>query len=122
IRDFHVTGVQTCALPISAPPTPRLVEVSAQQPDLGEDHAVSGALLVASAGLRTEWELIAIAAACRDARHRLAGVVVARPVRTAKAQPAERPAEADDQQLEGASLRPTAVTRSRCSARNGSWR
>jgi len=87
----------------AAPPTPRLVEVSAQQPDLGEDHAVSGALLVASAGLRTEWELIAIAEACRDAGHRLAGVVVARPVRTAKAQPAERPDEAVDQQLVGAS-------------------
>src|SRR5690606_23267530 len=106
----------------AAPPTPRLVEVSAQQPDLGEDHAVSGALLVASAGLRTARELIAIAEACRDAGLRLAVVAGARPAGTAKGRPAERPDEAVDHQLVGASRRPIAGTRSGCSTGNGWWR
>src|SRR5690606_39592767 len=44
IRDFHVTGVQTCALPISCPGRCRRVS---WQGDNGFDHPVSGTLLCA---------------------------------------------------------------------------
>src|SRR5690606_39975588 len=41
IRDFHVTGVQTCALPISAGPDPRLgCRPGPQGPALGPARAL----------------------------------------------------------------------------------
>lgn len=89
--------------PVAQRPTLRLAEVSARQPDVPEDHSVSGALLITSAGRRTDWELVALAEACRDTGHRLAGVVVARPVRAAGRPPDDRTDAAAGHELVGAS-------------------
>src|SRR5436309_7435980 len=44
IRDFHVTGVQTCALPISPSVTRRLITDFARQPHAGPPPASLSAL------------------------------------------------------------------------------
>src|SRR5207302_4658761 len=48
-RDFHVTGVQTCALPI-CPIAARTARITAHQPGLRPDVAVRGYLATGSRG------------------------------------------------------------------------
>ncbi|MCA1673009.1 MAG: polysaccharide biosynthesis protein [Actinobacteria bacterium] len=72
----------------SSDPTPgmhrtvlRVVDVSSARPTVPDSRAVSGALVVLTAGTRTAWELLGIAEACADAGHRVVGAVVTHRIR-----------------------------------------
>ncbi|MFD0275276.1 Wzz/FepE/Etk N-terminal domain-containing protein [Kitasatospora sp. NPDC127111] len=62
-------------------PALRVVDVPVSRPLVPDRDGESGALVVLSAGSRTEAELGGIAGACADAGHELVGFVVAGPVR-----------------------------------------
>lgn len=70
--------------------TLEVVEVAAERPTVADD-AVPGVLVVTTAGMRTGWELVGIAAACADAGHEVLGVVVTHRTRPLdEAEPGER--------------------------------
>ncbi|PSJ28496.1 polysaccharide biosynthesis protein [Streptosporangium nondiastaticum] len=71
----------------------RVVGISVSRPMVPDRGAESGAVVVLSAGSRTEEELVGIAEACADAGHEIAGVVVAGAVRARPARAAGRPSE-----------------------------
>ena len=54
----------------------RVIDVSAAQPTVPDSRAVSGALVVLTAGTRTAWELVGIADACADAGYQVVGAFV----------------------------------------------
>jgi capsular polysaccharide biosynthesis protein len=61
----------------SAPaPVLSVVPVSAARPTVPDSVDVSGVLVVVTSGTRTAWELLAIAEACQDAGHPVAGVLM----------------------------------------------
>ncbi|MEU3597620.1 polysaccharide biosynthesis protein [Streptomyces sp. NPDC006798] len=78
-----------------ADPRLRVVRIPVDRPMVPDRDTESGALVVLSAGSRTPGELTAIAEACADGGHEIAGVVVAGQVRDRTARSADRPA-ADD--------------------------
>lgn len=53
-----------------------IVPVSAARPTVPDSHDVSGVLVVVTSGTRTAWELLAVAEACQDADHPVAGVLI----------------------------------------------
>lgn len=54
----------------------RLADFAANRPTVPEDNQVAGVVVVLTAGTRTGWELVGIAEACADARHRVLGAIV----------------------------------------------
>ncbi len=56
-----------------------VVSVSAARPTVPDSHEASGVLVVVTSGTRTAWELLAVAEACHDAGHPVAGVLVVLP-------------------------------------------
>jgi uncharacterized protein involved in exopolysaccharide biosynthesis len=56
-----------------------VVPVSATRPIVPDSHGVSGALVVVTSGTRTAGELLAVAEACDDAGHPVAGVLMVLP-------------------------------------------
>ncbi|MGH3976890.1 MAG: hypothetical protein ACRDS9_26760, partial [Pseudonocardiaceae bacterium] len=57
----------------------KVVAVSAARPTVPDSRDVSGALVVVTSGMRTAWELLAIAEACQDAGHSVAGLLMVLP-------------------------------------------
>jgi capsular polysaccharide biosynthesis protein len=57
-----------------------VVPVSAARPTVPDSVDVSGVLVVVTSGTRTAWELLAIAEACQDAGHPVAGVLMVLPM------------------------------------------
>jgi len=57
----------------------RVVAVSAVRPTVPDAQDVSGVLVVTTSGTRTAWELLAVAEACHDAGHSVAGVLMVLP-------------------------------------------
>ncbi|MGH3828875.1 MAG: hypothetical protein ACRDRS_00265 [Pseudonocardiaceae bacterium] len=56
-----------------------VVPVSAVRPTIPDSPDVSGVLVVVTSGTRTAWELLAVAEACHDAGHPVAGVLMVLP-------------------------------------------
>lgn len=56
-----------------------IVPVSAARPTVPDSHDVSGVLVVVTSGTRTAWELLAVAEACQDAGHPVAGALMVLP-------------------------------------------
>ena len=69
-----------------------VVPVSATRPTVPDSPDVSGVLVVVTSGTRTAWELFAIAGACHDAGHPVAGVLMVLPR-------VDEDADADPEQL-----------------------
>lgn len=57
----------------------RVVSVCAARPTIPEHHEGWEVLVVVTSETRTAWELLAVAEACQDAGHRVAGVLVVLP-------------------------------------------
>lgn len=55
----------------------RVAQVSPDRPTVPDDRRASGAIVVTTAGARTGWELVCIAAACADAGLSVLGTVIA---------------------------------------------
>lgn len=75
-------------------PLLRVVGVSVSQPMVADRDDESGALVVLSAGSWTAVELAGIAEACADAKHEVAGIVLAGPVPARATRTAGRPRHA----------------------------
>ncbi len=57
-----------------------VVPVSAARPTVPDCQHALGALVVVTSGTRTAWELLAVAEACHDAGHPVAGALIVRPL------------------------------------------
>lgn len=67
----------------ASPVSLRVSEIKPDRPVVPDDSTLAGALVVATTGTRTPWELVGIAEACTDAGHEVLGVLVAHPTRPA---------------------------------------
>ncbi|MEU6591348.1 Wzz/FepE/Etk N-terminal domain-containing protein [Streptomyces sp. NPDC046881] len=80
-------------------PLLRVVGVSVSEPMVPDREHESGVLVVLSAGSWTAGELAGVAEACADARHKVAGIVLAGTVRVGPTRSAGRPREAAEPPL-----------------------
>ncbi|MFJ9693923.1 Wzz/FepE/Etk N-terminal domain-containing protein [Kitasatospora sp. NPDC101183] len=97
-----LAGAEQLAAEAGNDPLLRVVEVPVDQPLVPEHDEESGAVVVLSAGNWTAPELAGITGACADAGHEVVGLVLAGPVRTAKATKASKSARSGGRKSKGA--------------------